>query len=757
MVIFLSIFKICIANVYILSPDILSVYNIQSSKATFGNPYLYPTYGILVFIKSLMGCRISTQLPPNSYAIIYNYGQCFYSDLALSVQNQGGIGAIFTNINSFDYAIKAKNPQDGNKVNILVIGINTTYSNLLSQYSDLQIWIYYKFETVKSLAPVINLELSSNYTQDKLYIAQILSINISISKPDFILSFSYCTSCRNINFSADCITNTQATIFCLPHTSNVSGSDMLLNTFGIINYYESYAKTRIGGFLKYLSKLYKTCEFDYTTECHSSVLLQYGASLDTSSVFNKYSKYENEIRTLFYINSVSFFYPSYIEQAYCLSFYSVPSSCPACSPGCSNTDLYSSSCVPSCNVSACGNQNLVCLEKDRCYNFMIGDGNCNYLCNNDPDCKGVCVPGCKYIDLSKGLCPAQCSGKCFTHCSPQYCSPGCLYSDLSSGYCDPQCSLSCLDKCITNQCSPGCYYTDMASGLCPMECAGPCFQSCPHLYCSPGCLYSDLYSGKCSTNCTSSCLILCNKDSTSIYCSPGCLYSDLASGRCPSSCTSSCLDLCTDSCSPGCYYSNMTNGLCPVECSGPCSANCLSNYCSPECTYSDLYSGNCSSSCTTACLKYCNTAYCSPGCSYQDINKGICPDSCKPECCKQKINLKSLIEKILISSLIVLFLILIAILIYCLRGRIKLLINSFGISIGFVKKLCRIIFCCRRENEIKVFPSYEGSSQSEQINYNDEWRIIRHQNDEEEKKFGPPPYRTFRPQTRNLSDLTDLE
>lgn len=68
---------------------------------------------------------------------------------------------------------------------MVLIGISTFYSNLLSDYSDVQISIYYKFETVPSTIPSMNLELSSNYTQDKLYVAQILSVTnyISISNP----------------------------------------------------------------------------------------------------------------------------------------------------------------------------------------------------------------------------------------------------------------------------------------------------------------------------------------------------------------------------------------------------------------------------------------------------------------------------------------------------------------------------------------------------------------------------------------------
>jgi hypothetical protein len=385
MIILLTIFNFCIADIYIFSPDALSKSIIQCSTATFGNPYLYPTYGKLEFIQTLDKCGISAPLPPNSYAIIYNSGPCYYSDLALSVQSQGGIGAIFTNFPIDDF-LSPKTLEDGNQVNILVIGISTKDSNLLSEYNNKEIWISYNFNTIASSLPSINIQLSSNYTQDKAYIVPLLSINnnIPIYKSEFSVTF---LSSLSFYSSTDCIKNKEGISFCLPDTSTVSGSEKLLNTFGIINYYISYSNTDIGAFLSYLDALYRTCEFNYTTQCHSSVLLQYGAILDTSSVVSSYSVSEYWIETLLYINSVLFLYPSYIEQAYCLSFYDIPSNCPTCSPECSHADLNSSSCVSSCNVSACGNQNLVCLREDGCYSFMLKDQNCNALCNNDPDCE----------------------------------------------------------------------------------------------------------------------------------------------------------------------------------------------------------------------------------------------------------------------------------------------------------------------------------------------------------------------------------
>lgn len=142
---------------------------------------------------------------------------------------------------------------------------------------------------------------------------------------------------------------------------------MLLNTFRIINYFTLYSNN-VKTFLSYLNTLYSTSEFDYKTQCNSGVLLKYGANFNTSGVLNSYSKTENNLATIVYINLVKLFYPSFIQQAYCLSFYNIPPSCPACSSGCSYMDLDSSTFVPSCNVSACGNQNLACFSAE---NFIV--------------------------------------------------------------------------------------------------------------------------------------------------------------------------------------------------------------------------------------------------------------------------------------------------------------------------------------------------------------------------------------------------
>lgn len=43
-------------------------------------------------------------------------------------------------------------------------------------------------------------------------------------------------------------------------------------------------------------------------------------------------------------------------------------------------------CSLSCNVSNCNYDNLMCLQENNCYFFMLGDGNCNSACPSDPDC-----------------------------------------------------------------------------------------------------------------------------------------------------------------------------------------------------------------------------------------------------------------------------------------------------------------------------------------------------------------------------------
>ena len=83
----------CIASFQIWSPDEVTSLVVTPALANFGNGFLLPEFGKLFFLVYSGSCSFSIQMPENSFAILYNF-PCYYSDLALSVQNSGGIAMI---------------------------------------------------------------------------------------------------------------------------------------------------------------------------------------------------------------------------------------------------------------------------------------------------------------------------------------------------------------------------------------------------------------------------------------------------------------------------------------------------------------------------------------------------------------------------------------------------------------------------------------------------------------------------------------
>lgn len=540
--------KICIGGLSIWSPDSLSSLQISNAIATFGDPFLLPRYGKLFRVDFADSCSFSLDFPMNAIAILYNFRGCYYSDLAISVQNSGGIGMISVkNNNNLNFIMVGKDYESSRLINILAISIKWSDGDLLAPYLSKDVWISYSYELDTKNKAEINYQMSSNYTKDKEIIKTFsdMDTKFQISLSDFSMSFCYLIFTSDLNYLDDCVDSGSNT-YCLPGTSAVKGSQMIYNSAVILNYYNTLSGPSTI-FFNFLNALYSTCEFDYSTACIQSVLTSINPNLSADLSLGSIATANpwQDLAPFYYINNNYYFWGGQIEKSYCLTLSSPPSNCEECSLGCSYSDLSSSNCKSACNTTSCSYDMLNCIGSDDCYNFMIGDGNCNEKCACDPDC------GCDLSDI---------------------CTNGCLYSDMQSDKCPLPCTGNCFSNCNSDFCSPECRFSDMASGNCPDACTSQCFSSCSSEYCSPGCTYSDLNAGICKNICTPECTNQCNNNFDT--CSPGCKFSDMENGNCPFECTDICFKDCsTDFCSPGCLKSTITQDYCPSECDGKCCKN----------------------------------------------------------------------------------------------------------------------------------------------------------------------------------------
>lgn len=63
-----------------------------------------------------------------------------------------------------------------------------------------------------------------------------------------------------------------------------------------------------------------------------------------------------------------------------------------CDDGCLYYELQDLNCNLKCNSTACGYDNLLCLQENSCFIFTYEDGYCSKLCLSDPDCEVIEEP-----------------------------------------------------------------------------------------------------------------------------------------------------------------------------------------------------------------------------------------------------------------------------------------------------------------------------------------------------------------------------
>ena len=382
-----SLLNNCFANLEIVSPDELQQNIIEYTTANFGSPGYYPIFGKLIPI-TVCDCSFTLSLNSYSFGLVYlnSTFPCYFSDIALSVQNSGGIGLIFVfSDDNFNIDLVPSTDEAGAAINILVLGISASLGLTLFSHSNEEIWITYSYGLSATLSPAMEYFLTSNYTTDQRFFSllQNLNTNIPLERSQFQIGYVNAIY-STINSTSDCIS-----YFCVPSGDSVTGAQKLSNSVVIMNYYNSLTSTNSVALISdLLLDLYSTCQYNYSTDCLTLIFNKYQITPDNSiAVLEGPSITDNASISYFEINDILLSNLNEFETAYCLSSENPNRNCPVCSDSCSYSDLYGTMCVNGCNSTACGYGLLICLEvSSNCFGFMLGDGNCNKECLNDPDC-----------------------------------------------------------------------------------------------------------------------------------------------------------------------------------------------------------------------------------------------------------------------------------------------------------------------------------------------------------------------------------
>ena len=385
------LFRFCFGSLFIYSPDELKGPISNLTIFGFGNPSFYDTVGKLVFL-DLTSCSVTSPLDTYSIAVITlpSNSSCLYSEIVLSVQNNGGIGSIIVvSPNDHDQSFIPSTELLDEEISILALAIGSELGEKLQKYSNEEIWVSYNYDVSIKEEPVITYYLTSDIHTDEKFFSKLQDLNdrISLSPDKFRIGFSYVMpSDPRVDKSKDCL---DSTIFCLPPNAVATGSQRLESAVISLNYFSSLKDSEaVSKIISYFQFLDRFCSADYSHTCHQLLISSHGGSSNTSREVLDYVPVltGDYFFIIFTIGLNTFYWEQFLEEEYCFSSTLPYSGCPKCSDECPFTDLSETECIAVCNTSACGYGNMKCLESNECFTFMLGDGNCNSQCTNDPDC-----------------------------------------------------------------------------------------------------------------------------------------------------------------------------------------------------------------------------------------------------------------------------------------------------------------------------------------------------------------------------------
>lgn len=395
MIYFLLLLQFCNGNIEFISPMSLQGSYITHAVTSFSNPGLIPIYGKFISIELTPECELkpngSDKLNSKSIAIIdatYNFN-CMFDLVSSLIEEKGAVGVFFiVQLSEFrnyffdsysgSYVFSSFNAK---KVSIVALIVSDDIFTYMNMVENDEIWVKYIYTEITPRSfPRIQLYITGDYKQDQKFIDQIILFSI----PSFLWTqeftlFLICTAEKNSE--KNCY-NFNERVCCLPGNDKINGKDKIINTILIQNALASTSEDGINTFFNYLTDLYSNCNEDYSPICNENQLIKNGFKPNYDEIA-LYKSYNNTI----VIPSVSISDVYIYNSEYVYDFYYLSSSYANefCDTGCSYSLFYDNKCSESCNNTYCGYDNMNCIQ-NICYDYMIGNGVCDTMCTDDPDC-----------------------------------------------------------------------------------------------------------------------------------------------------------------------------------------------------------------------------------------------------------------------------------------------------------------------------------------------------------------------------------
>lgn len=396
--VFLALVLSCtLAKLRILTPDSISNLKPIYALAAYSNTNLLPIYGRFILIDIEPSCMIPKieNIGPQTIVVLYNAEkfECDFSTLGQIVEkagssaslisvNENTISKSFYNLYTDQFIYR---PHQSYRLNSPSLLIDENFGQALKNHSDSQIWGTYVHDEIKRTNyPVVKYFMSSDFNIDKIYIEKLSKISNFLGEIWMQELSFYFLSRFDINVEENCYTDRDKMLYCLEETGHITGKIKILNTILILNVFNSLSYSA-GVFFMYLQDLYAQCSIDYSLFCHEGILEKYKLPINYADNVLKRSYSGYEIINSVSVNEVYIYSPDKLEELYILSS-TLASWNNNCSDSCTYYNINDDKCQIGCNTSECGYDNLVCLETQKCYSFMIGDGNCNDACAEDEDC-----------------------------------------------------------------------------------------------------------------------------------------------------------------------------------------------------------------------------------------------------------------------------------------------------------------------------------------------------------------------------------
>ncbi|OMJ92185.1 hypothetical protein SteCoe_5054 [Stentor coeruleus] len=395
-----------------ITPDELKNLTVYEEIAAFSKVQFLPNYGKLVFAYA-DNCEIKGRYNETDIITVFEKDleyKCNIRDLAISAKDAGsGAFVLVLSFNEiyyyyYDYYINYEGEElvysyEGNEpIDIPCLLVYGDIESVLEDYKlNSTVWVNYGYKTIpQENSPKIKYFMASDYSIDSIFFNDLYDFlnyeDLYLYNFELVFLFDdWLYDYENENCVSTNSTLSYNISFCLYSNYYATGYQRIMSTVIILNYYYSLPSfDYLYYFLSFLSEVNYYCYNDYSEQCVSDLVTYYGGIPNTDAYILTLHHSEFGLTIPCYsINEIFIYTQKCLFEALKVGKYY--SQCKnyldECNDGCMYYELQDLICNPKCNSTACGYDNLLCLQENDCFIFTYGDGYCSESCLTDPDCK----------------------------------------------------------------------------------------------------------------------------------------------------------------------------------------------------------------------------------------------------------------------------------------------------------------------------------------------------------------------------------